>query len=151
MKRFSSGYTSARRARGLLLCAVLSLCCGALHAADNSRFRTLSPATANLERYQWQSRPLVIFAPSPQDARYQQQIALLKQNPAALAERDIVVLSDTDPAQHGRLRSELNPRGFEVVLVGKDGGMKMRETEPLTAEILFSTIDKMPMRRINQP
>ena len=150
MKKSISDYTLPIRYRRMLLCAALSLVCSALHAADSSRFRALSPATANLEHYQWRSRPLVIFAPSAQDTRYQKQIALLKQNPMALAERDIVVLSDTDPSQHGRLRAELDPQGFEVVLVGKDGGMKMREKEPITAEVLFSTIDNMPMQRIKQ-
>ncbi len=73
---------------------------------------------------------MVIFAPSAQDIRYQKQIALLKKDPVALAERDIVVLSDTDSAQLWRLRAGLDPPGFEVVLVGKDGGMKLREKEP---------------------
>ena len=37
--------------------------------------------------------------------------------------------------------------GFRVVLVGKDGGVKRVETQPLAPASLFGTVDKMPMRR----
>jgi len=34
-----------------------------------------------------------------------------------------------------------------VVLIGKDGGEKLRSAQPITAERLFATIDAMPMRQ----
>ncbi len=37
---------------------------------------------------------------------------------------------------------------FEVNLIGLDGGIKLSQKELLTAEKLFSIIDRMPMRRI---
>ncbi|WP_296701551.1 DUF4174 domain-containing protein, partial [Algoriphagus sp.] len=36
---------------------------------------------------------------------------------------------------------------FEVILLGLDGGVKLRKNELLTSEALFRTIDQMPMRR----
>ena len=36
---------------------------------------------------------------------------------------------------------------FAVVLIGKDGGVKRTETQPLAPADLFGTVDKMPMRR----
>jgi len=36
------------------------------------------------------------------------------------------------------------------VLVGKDGGMKLRETRPVSAEALLLLIDRMPMRQAGQ-
>lgn len=142
-------FSSHLHQQGLVVqAAMLSfLLCNAALAADNSLFRPLAPDTADLNQYRWHNRPVVIFAPSAKDADYIQQIAILNHNQAELAERDIIVLSDTSPAAHGQLRSQLKPQGFAVVLVGKDGGMKLRDTTPLSAEVLLSTIDRMPMRK----
>jgi hypothetical protein len=130
-----------------LLTIALSLICGVSQAAGGSLFRSLTPETANLNPYKWHYRPLVIFAPSETDADYVQQMSILEKSKAELAERDIMVLSDTSPTSKGQLRSQLNPQGFEVVLVGKDGGMKLRQQTPLSLETLLSTVDSMPMRK----
>jgi hypothetical protein len=113
-------------------------------------FQTLQPAQNSLENYRWHKRLLVIFAPSDRDTDFIRQMALLQQQQDALRERDIVVLSDVRPADGGALRAQLNPAGFEIVLVGKDGGMKLRETRPVSAEALLSLIDRMPMRQAGQ-
>ncbi len=36
---------------------------------------------------------------------------------------------------------------FAVVLIGRDGGEKLRSTSPIPAAELFGKIDEMPMRR----
>ena len=36
---------------------------------------------------------------------------------------------------------------FEVILIGLDGGIKLRQAEFLTKEALFNIVDAMPMRR----
>ena len=36
---------------------------------------------------------------------------------------------------------------FAIVLVGKDGGEKLRSSEPVTADKLTGLVDEMPMRR----
>jgi hypothetical protein len=36
---------------------------------------------------------------------------------------------------------------FAAVLVGRDGGEKLRSAEPVPAEKLFDLIDAMPMRQ----
>ena len=38
-------------------------------------------------------------------------------------------------------------RDFQVVLVGKDGRSTLQWSKPVSSEVLFSVIDKMPMRR----
>lgn len=37
--------------------------------------------------------------------------------------------------------------GFETLLVGRDGGVKLRSREPVGPEELFGRIDEMPMRQ----
>ena len=58
----------------------------------------------------------------------------------------MVVLVDTDPAADSALRQKLRPRGFMLVLVGKDGGVKLRKPSPWTVRELNRTIDKFPSR-----
>ena len=58
-----------------------------------------------------------------------------------------MVLTDTAPHEKGRLRAALAVDGFEVLLVGKDGGVKLRQETPLSVDDLFATIDAMPMRQ----
>lgn len=40
-----------------------------------------------------------------------------------------------------------NEKKFEVILVGLDGGIKLRQDQPATTDKLFSLIDSMPMRQ----
>ena len=73
--------------------------------------------------------------------------AVKNQVASALAERDVVVIADTDPAAESELRRELRPRGFMMALVGKDGGVKLRKPFPWDVRELTRTIDKMPLRQ----
>ncbi|WP_370313271.1 DUF4174 domain-containing protein [Sagittula sp.] len=120
---------------------------GSAAAADNALSLRLSPDREDLEAYRWSVRPVLVFAPGSDDVKYTEQIALLRAAEAGLAERDIVVLTDTAPDEKGRLRAALAVDGFEVLLVGKDGGVKLRQETPLSVDDLFATIDAMPMRQ----
>lgn len=116
-------------------------------AADGSSPELIQPGyDVELEQFQWTHRPVVVFADSPEDPRYQEQIERLMQGAEALRERDVVVLTDTDPAAKSALRKKLRPRGFMLVLVGKDGGVKLRKPHPWTVRELSRTIDKFPER-----
>ena len=66
---------------------------------------------------------------------------------SGLAERHIVVLSDVSAPGGSQLREALQIDGFEIVLIGKDGGVKLRSKTPLDVETLYAVIDAMPMRR----
>ena len=100
-----------------------------------------------LAQYKWLNRPLVIFADSPNDPRFKRQMELLEDDPEALAERDVVVLTDTDPAAKGPLREALRPRDFMLVLVGKDGRVALRKPSPWSVRELSRAIDKIPLRQ----
>lgn len=101
----------------------------------------------DLDSLQWVARPLVVFADTPNDPKFVQQMALLDAEPQALAERLVVVLTDTDPAADGPLRQRLRPRGFGIVLIDTDGRVAHRRPLPVTVRELSNMIDRMPSRR----
>ncbi len=118
--------------------------------------RPLSAASG----YDWKYRPLLVFAGGDDSAALAQQRRTVEQSRAGLKERDIVVVwivGNSAAAELGpgiqssaaalRKRYGVPAEDFRVLLVGKDGGIKFRSTEPLTAARVFATVDAMPMRR----
>ena len=116
-------------------------------AWEADRIAVQAPTEAGLEPFLWRARPIVVFADTPADPAFRQQMAYLAEESAALAERDVVVIADTDPAARSALRRKLRPRGFMLALIGKDGGVKLRKPFPWDVRELTRTIDKMPMRQ----
>ena len=102
--------------------------------------RGAAPLQADtLAALRWQARPVVVLGPEAQVAR---QIADLQGHAEQLAEREVVILTDGPGADALR-----DGQGFQVLLIGKDGGIKMRSARPVAAEDILSLIDSMPMRQ----
>jgi len=99
-----------------------------------------------LAQYVWVARPVVVFADTPNDPRFIRQMEMFKANEAALNERNIVVLGDTDPAANGPLRQKLHPLGFMLVVIAKDGSIIFRKASPWSVRAISNAIDKTPMR-----
>jgi hypothetical protein len=100
------------------------------------------------------ARPLLIFAPTPNDPRLEIQLRRLHDNAPAIAARNIVVIAipydspsptqamlTGDDAQAARRRFNIPPSDFAVILLGKDGSEKLRSSKPLSVEKLRNTID----------
>lgn len=104
-------------------------------------------ASVSLDDFMWVARPVVVFADSPNDPAFIRQMQLLDARRDALAERDIVILTDTDPSALSDVRARLRPRGFMLVLIGKDGQIKLRKPVPWDVRELTRVIDKMPLRQ----
>jgi mRNA degradation ribonuclease J1/J2 len=126
---------------------------------------------ATLEAMRDCYRPLILFAPSAGDVRLTQQLQELSNHVADLRERNIlvvinvadhqtVVTSNTQTLHATQLgsnedsklrdRFKISSDGFVVLLVGKDGGEKLRRQKIVTVETLNRTIDAMPMRQAEQ-
>ena len=108
----------------------------------------------------WQNRVLLLFAPGPEDAGLRRQDEILAAVAAGLNERDMVVLrafADDRVTRNGRHHSEsgasfyrkfaVEPGAFRVILVGKDGTVKLDQNAVVSVDDLFQLIDSMPMRR----
>lgn len=130
----------------LRLVLVLSMLSAApLGAAETDMIRPAGDST--LDDFRWHVRPVVVFADSPEDPRFAEQLDRLREGLDVLAIRDVVVLTDTDPAARAPLRQKLRPRGFMLVLIAKDGTVVLRKPAPWTVRELTRSIDKMPNRQ----
>jgi len=114
-------------------------------------------------------RPLLVFAPHL-TFEFRKQMSILAHGQKNLRERDVlnvpivyqwsemgdgifdgigditITLSPTEQASVRR-RFHIRPTDFTVILIGKDGDEKLRSHQPISLDILRSTIDAMPMRQ----
>lgn len=92
-------------------------------------------------------RPVIVFADSPHDPNFIRQMELLPGAYGQFEQRDIVLLTDTDPANPSALRKKFRPRGFVLVMMDKDWKSPIRRPSPRAAREIINTIDKMPIAR----
>ncbi|EJL53247.1 hypothetical protein PMI09_03562 [Rhizobium sp. CF122] len=116
-------------------------------------------AIASLEQFQWRNRVLVVF-PDKGNARGARQENQLLANRDALQDRDMVILKIAGGSVRvlfgagknldaAAIAGELGdpPTGeFAAFLVGKDGTVKLKVSEPISSGELFAIIDSMPVR-----
>jgi hypothetical protein len=135
----------------------------ALTLAVTLAVASVVPATAaGLDAYLWNSRPVIVFAPSRDAPTAVDQIKCLAAAREALAERDMPVIIATKSGvialSGGRAPAALKASelrraygvadgAFAIILIGKDGGEKLRSSEPVAVERLTGLVDGMPMRR----
>ncbi|MEM7620695.1 MAG: DUF4174 domain-containing protein [Pseudomonadota bacterium] len=114
-----------------------------------------------MENYLWEKRVLIIFSPSTERSNLKAQNRMLSAVKSGLRERDMVVwrlIDGKSVTVNGRQKPHLptrifykhfkvSPEKFVVILLGKDGGEKLRKARRVTADELFALIDAMPMRQ----
>ncbi|MCM5705174.1 DUF4174 domain-containing protein [Larsenimonas salina] len=135
--------------------------CFALSGALMS-FNALAASPANpLVSDQWRARPLVLVTPSAGNQGYQRMRRLISNQQTAFDERDMVLYTIENgigqrngagmtTAETEAILEDLDvkPDGaLTVILIGKDGGKKVQQTGFVNPDELFTTIDRMPMRR----
>jgi hypothetical protein len=145
--------------------AALVVCCLTIPLAMSA-----SPADSvdvRLDAHRWTHRLLFVFAPSTTHDAFQAQMDALAEADAGLRDRDMrlftVVAEGTsrqrmvasDPGQpltgasvrRLRDRFDVPMDAVRIILVGKDGSEKRRESDPVSVRALFDQIDAMPMRQ----
>ena len=129
----------------LVLAAFLPL--SALAEAAPAPFGPIDATNVDLRDFLWLKRPLVIFADTPDDPAFQRQMQRITAELGPLEERDVVILTDSDPAAQTAVRRQLRPRGFSLVLMDKDGEVKRRNPAPWGVREITHAIDRFPLRR----
>ena len=92
-------------------------------------------------------RKLLLVAENAANSSLQQQLAIASTDSAGFAERDLVielVTANNNAALYQKITA--GKKGFTVILIGKDGGEKFRDHQPISAEHLFGLISAMPIR-----
>ncbi|GAB2781060.1 hypothetical protein GCM10027275_25800 [Rhabdobacter roseus] len=108
---------------------------------------------AQLAALAWKKRVVVLCAPSEADARYLAQKKIWTEARSGVNERDLVLVElfentlSTPDRNYLQARFQYQPGTFGVFLIGKDTGIKLRKTEPVSTQELFGLIDGMPMRQ----
>jgi len=130
----------------------------ALSAAGSQNERE---TTVDLNQYRWKNRLLLLFAPTRDHLWFDSLHGSLMAQKVDVADRDLVVfevlesgLSTVDmepliPGTADMLREKFGVAegSFSVVLVGKDGGVKLDHQDQIRLEEIFALIDSMPMRQ----
>ena len=114
----------------------------------------------DLKSFEWENRILVVGG---NGSKYQNQFDNLEVNKNEYTERDMVVilinkdeskisydglnvLNKLDYDSTLSIRKRFNFDNFNLILIGKDGGVKYNNNEPVKINKIFEIIDKMPMR-----
>lgn len=111
-----------------------------------------------MAQYLWSDRPILVFAPSTYDTRLLEQIGRFSMHRKEYRDRHIKVLqiagvsmrSNGRPVPHApamRERYGVSMDEFVVILVGKDGGEKLRVSSVTDPRVFYDLIDTMPMRQ----
>ena len=113
-----------------------------------------------LSQYRWHYRLLVVFAPTSENPEYLEQAQQISKYNQGYIERSMLVIKVIENSSMpfiiinssrllgSQLRSFFNITRdqFSVLLIGKDGGIKLNSSCVINSCDLFDLIDSMPMR-----
>lgn len=105
-------------------------------------------STSNTISQDYSKRKLLLLAEHKLDSNLVLQQKILNADADGLAERDVqisIITAVSDKNSYDRWMK--NKSGFQLILIGKDGGEKFHSDEPVTLQQLYGLIDAMPMRK----
>jgi hypothetical protein len=115
----------------------------------------------DLTQFKWKNRLLFLFAPDPSHPFYKQLHGQIVDQKSEVEDRDLVIFSvllqgpsqmntteiDRQEVDSIRDRFMISPHEFSLVLIGKDGGIKLKRKDQVNLAEVFELIDSMPMRQ----
>lgn len=134
--------------------AIVALCFSATAMAQ-------STTTWDLDNFRWQNRVLIVFSSAPDTPSARKLVQATQRQKDAFVDRDMMLI-EVYATGFGRIgvdslavedvlelreRFQVGVADFVVVLIGKDGGTKLRGGDDTTLDEVFAHIDTMPMRR----
>lgn len=140
----------------VILLAILMVSVLSIGSSRNSLAVSL-----DLSQFQWKNRLLFIFSPSRDHPLFHTLHQSLLSQEAEVKDRDLIIFeildsgpsnmnkNDLDPqtAQLLREKFDISTGKFTVILVGKDGGVKLKRQTQTQLGDIFALIDSMPMRQ----
>jgi hypothetical protein len=115
----------------------------------------------DLTQFQWKNRLLFLFAEDASDPIFTNLQRQIMDQKDEVADRDLIVFevpakgparmgtAPLDRQQADSIRNHFDIPGntFSLILVGKDGGIKLKREDRVDLSDVFGLIDSMPMRQ----
>jgi len=115
----------------------------------------------DLSKHRWNDRVIIVVVEDASDPTLQKQLEEFERHREGMKERKLVVYqvlpekytSDIVKEEQWMASSEMydiyksSNSDFSALLIGLDGGVKLRKQDLLSCKELFGVIDQMPMRR----
>ncbi|WP_299189849.1 DUF4174 domain-containing protein [uncultured Aquimarina sp.] len=114
----------------------------------------------DLNKHQWEDRLILIIADSYKNPKLVKQLKEFKNKSKYLQDRKLIVYQITPTSyqtgidkntstKSNAVYKEYNPSNedFKIILLGLDGGTKLKSNKVLSSAQIFDQIDQMPMRR----
>ena len=128
--------------------------------AASAALMPAAAAATELGDYLWQRRPLLLFAPTQSDPRLVETVRRIEASRCDFTDRDMVLglivtegsstldgqVLDTSQVRQLLSTFRIGVNTFSAVLIGKDGGEKLRVNDVPDLAAIYAVIDGMPMR-----
>ena len=109
----------------------------------------------SVDEYQWKNRLLFILNPQGEQLLEHEQVVAFKGLEEEIEDRELILfivndsnVLNTKGAIVNLDRSQIPYNSFSgIMLIGKDGGVKMKKSFLVSPQEVFDLIDSMPMRR----
>ena len=115
----------------------------------------------DLTQFQWKNRLLLIFAQDGNHPLFQDLQSQILAQKAEVDDRDLIVFEvpaqgparmntntlDRKEADSIRNHFAIPSDEYSLILVGKDGGIKLKRKDQVDLKEVFELIDSMPMRQ----
>jgi hypothetical protein len=147
MERFTQ-YTKVLLVAAVILPALL------IHDRRNA-------LSMDLTQFQWKNRLLFLFAPDASNPHFNRLQSEITKQSYEVEVRDLVIFEvleqgpsrmNTTPLNRQTANSirdhfDVPQRLYTLILVGKDGGVKLKRNDQVNLADIFGLIDSMPMRQ----
>jgi len=126
----------------------------------STAFGSATASATELGDYLWERRPLLVFAPTDSDPRLAETLSRIEASQCDFVGRDMVLglvvtqgnstldgqAIDADESRQLANQYAIGDDTFSVLLIGKDGGEKLRVNDVPDLREVYAVIDGMPMR-----
>ncbi len=114
-----------------------------------------------IEDYRWENRLLMVFSPSIRNVHFDNIYNAIQRNQPEVEDRDLKIFylikngqstvdgRNINKETAGAIREKyvVADEQVSIVLIGKDGGEKLRQRDDFSLDDIFDRIDQMPMRK----
>jgi len=124
--------------------------------AQNEDFIKTNPAD-----FQWENRILIVIADQESDSLFNEQVSDFEGRENGFKDRDLITFyvfrkgtsrlneQPLDPVSAEEILEQYGSDlpDFRLLLIGKDGSVKLQKDSPVLVQDIFGLIDSMPMRQ----